>query len=186
MNDSKQKVASTKPAAQRRWLRRNWKKIPLYILLIILVAAGIFAGVMYVGAQRKINSKPYQIALDVVKNSKRVQDKLGTPVEHASWFPGGELNDASPERANAKFYFQVSGPKGSAQVNVEAHAVKADDWGIDVLQVDLDNGSSDKVSLKDEIKVVDDAPPFVPNATPDPKKEGVKPEEKPMNIEIDL
>lgn len=186
MNDSKQNSAATKSAPQRGWLGRNWKKIPLYILLIVLIGGGVLGGVVYFRAQKKINSKPYQTALDVVKNSKRVQDKLGTPVEHASWIPGGEFNDEIPERATAKLHFQVKGPKGTADVNFEAHTVKADDWGIDVLQIDFDNGKSEKVSLKDEIKIEDDAPKFNPGATSDPKKEGTKPEVKPMNIEIEL
>lgn len=192
MNDSKQKVASTKPVAQRGWFRRNWKKIPLYILLIALLGAGIFCGVQYFNDQKKFNSKPYQEALDIVKKSARVIAEIGEPIEHVAWrpsiFPKGSL-EADANSGKASFAFDVTGPKGLASVITQAHAVKADDWGIDILDVVVKKTGaqeSDKISLKDEAdkRSKPDAPLFNPNTTPDPKKEGTKPEVKP--IEIDL
>jgi hypothetical protein len=174
-----------KPQA-RGWFRRNWKWfIPSAILTVILVAAVIATGVIAVRVNRYKSSTPYQTALEVVQESPRVQNVLGSPIKDASWWPSGRLDiSESGGGGEARFGFTVSGPKGSAVVETDARMVRAE-WNVNRLIVrfadDVQFDLRDELDAKQKV----DTPAFDPGKEQQRQKE-IKTNDPPLDINVDV
>lgn len=107
-------------APKSRWKRR----VAAVVLPAILVAA--IAAAWYAGGGRYKWCPPYREALRQVAGHPQVVERLGQPVRDASWLPSGSLT--SGERPQANLMFRVAGPRGKADVHVQARQV-AGQWG---------------------------------------------------------
>jgi hypothetical protein len=94
-------------------------------------------------------SEPYRLALEQVKQSREVverivgYDLLGNPrgkIEADDSLPPGGVVPKAEEGATASIYFEVKGREGSAHVEAEAKCL-AGQWGLTRLEVSFASGS---------------------------------------------
>lgn len=127
----------TPEAPQRGWFARNWIwVVPLAILLPILICAGCCTGLFGFGVGALKQTEPYQEALATVQNDPQVQEELGTPIEDDTWVPAGDFN-MTDDQGEARFDFQVKGPKGGAHVRTESRMIGGQ-WHVIELIVTID------------------------------------------------
>lgn len=165
---------------ERGWFGRNWKWfLPTLVVLVIgLGAAGVF-GVLYFTAAVKKSSVPYQTALEAVKASPQVIEKLGEPIEDVTRFPAGQIL-SSGRMKEADFRFQIAGPKGKAEVATRAREIEYQ-WGTTTLEVTFADDT--RANLIREIKGNDDTPRFDPNVKPAAAPDGSAP---PPDLQIEI
>jgi hypothetical protein len=145
-------------------LRRNrlWF-VPLVLLVMILAAGGAAYGLLF---GRKLMSPPYKMSLEALQNDPQVAERLGEPIRGTTWCPTGLLY-VDDGTGSAGLFYAVSGPKGSADVQVEAQLV-AGKWGLTTLSVTYDDGEKISIDVStsgsDEDGVDDggEAPPWNP------------------------
>jgi len=72
------------------------------------------------------NLEPYKLAWEEVRYHPRVVEKLGEPIEEAS-FPTGQFHIENGS-GEARLFFQIRGPKGTADVESDCRRVQGE-WG---------------------------------------------------------
>lgn len=118
---------------RRNWLERNLKWfIPV---LVLVVLAGIGAFVFTLLSLMK-SSDAYTGALALVKSSPAVTTAIGTPVKDGLFFTGNIEEGGSS--GSADFSVPISGPKGSANVYVNARRSNGE-WHYEHVMVCIDN-----------------------------------------------
>ncbi len=65
------------------------------------------------------DSEPYQLALERLRQSPEVTQRIGEPVEDATIFPSGQMR-IQGARGSAQFAIKIAGPRGKADAYVEA------------------------------------------------------------------
>jgi hypothetical protein len=111
------------------------------VLLLVVVAMAVGAGVLWYQAGGKHRwSEPYKAALAQVQNDPQVIAQLGQPVG-AVWFS----LSGSVDRENAHLTFKIGGPKGRADVQVDARVIGGK-WGLRMLNVTF--ADQKRISLK--------------------------------------
>ncbi|MGH7992376.1 MAG: cytochrome c oxidase assembly factor Coa1 family protein [Limisphaerales bacterium] len=109
---------STSPLPGTRspdWVRRNWK---WFIPLLCLVALGSIVGFTLVFENLIKSSDAYSNALARTKSSPAVIAALGTPIKDG-FFVNGSISE-NDDSGSAYFVIPITGPKGTAIVNVSA------------------------------------------------------------------
>jgi len=164
------------------WFRRNWKRLLLVIVGVPALAAAIAGGYLYAQGQKLIQSPAYQTVLTAVQKSALVQDKIGQPINNASWLPIGELSDSK-----ARFDFEVEGPKGKALIQTQL-GKENDQWGPSALGFKLPDELRYTSLMKEyNFNNPSDLPKFDPNAKPlDKPVINLPPPDEELNIEIDV
>ena len=143
---------------RRGWWSRNWLWfVPTALLGSALLCGGCFVGIFCAIIGVLTSSEPYQMALQRVQKDPQVIGSLGEPIEESGWFPTGEVN-LQNDRGNARFDFDVAGPKGKAHVRTEARRI-AGRWGLTRLEVTTENDQRITPDLSAD-KGLDEAPPF--------------------------
>ncbi|MGQ9604912.1 MAG: cytochrome c oxidase assembly factor Coa1 family protein [Thermogutta sp.] len=133
--------------------------IGLVVVLAILLCAGIGLGVGFFGMRAL---PPYRMALQKVQNAPQVREKLGEPVESASWIPMGNFTIEN-NSGSANLTFKVRGPKGPAEVNVIGRMI-AGKWGLTTLTVTYPDGTRQELDVSDTGDEEMDAPKWRPGA----------------------
>lgn len=133
--------------------------IGLAVVLAILLCAGIGLGVGVFGMRAL---PPYRMALQKVQNDPQVREKLGEPVESASWIPLGNFTIEN-NSGSAQLTFKVRGPKGRAEVNVNGRMI-AGNWGLTTLTVTYPDGTRQELDVSDTGNEEMDAPKWTPGA----------------------
>jgi len=105
-----------------RWL---WFLLGGALVVVILCCGGIGL-LVYKGLGIIKESEPYRLAWQQVRQHPRVIEKLGEPIEEAS-FPTGEIHIENGG-GEANLFFQIRGPKGEAQVQSQCRRVRGN-WG---------------------------------------------------------
>ncbi|GAB4129781.1 MAG: hypothetical protein Kow0040_06480 [Thermogutta sp.] len=131
--------------------------IGLVVVLAILLCAGIFLGVGVLGMR---SLSPYKTALQKVQNDPQVREKLGEPIEAASWIPMGSVK-VENNSGSANLTFKVRGPKGQAEVNVIGRMI-AGTWGLTTLTVTYPDGTRQELDVSDTGNEEMDAPQWAP------------------------
>jgi hypothetical protein len=173
---------------KRGWFGRNWLWfVPTIIILPILLCGGCFGVIFFAAFSAIKGSDAYKLALERVQQSPEVQAQLGEPITDATTFPSGSVRSMNGE-GSAIIYMRVAGPKGSANVVVEAET-SGGAWHFDKLEVTTDADGT-KIDLGDEhVPSEDDAPAFEPGGNTDAEVEdtGEEAAEKPSPpLEINL
>lgn len=115
----------TPAEASRPEQKSSWKRwVAALVVVAILVAAAALG--WYAGGGKYKWSSPYREALRQVAGHPQVVQRLGQPVRDASWLPSGSMTPG--ERPQANLMFRVAGPRGKADVHVQARQV-AGKWG---------------------------------------------------------
>jgi hypothetical protein len=145
---------------QRGWWARNWLwAAPSGCLVLILLPLGCCLGILGGGLMVLKNSEPYQMALERVRTDPQVIQKLGEPVQEASWFPVGSV-ETNNDGGSAILNFDVAGPKGKAHVMSQSKRIGGK-WGITSLEVRFADGPP--ISLQVEAEAgLEEAPKWSP------------------------
>jgi hypothetical protein len=101
----------------------GWRKVWKCITIIFAVVTGaFFVGLFALGLfffNRVHSAEVYQGALLRVKTSPSATAVLGSPIKEGLLFSGSLSTDQAPS-GTADFTFPISGPKGGAEVHVQA------------------------------------------------------------------
>lgn len=154
-------AAFTAEPPRRGWFARNWFwLVPLVIILPFVLCVGCCTGIFAAIGIGMKNSEPYTRALAAVQEDPRVQEAIGTPVEDVTWLPTGEINRTN-NQGDARFDFDVEGPKGRAHVRTESRMIDGV-WSIVELIVIVDATGERIVVAPQEAQDADDAPLWKP------------------------
>jgi hypothetical protein len=124
---------------RRGWLARNWIWfVPTMLLGLVVLCGGCCVGIFGAVFGVLKSSEPYQMAFQRVQNDPQVTGQLGEPIEQSGWFPSGQISVRN-DRGDARFDFDVAGPKGKAHVHAEARRT-ASRWGLTRLEVTPESG----------------------------------------------
>ena len=150
------------PTRQKGWLSRNWLWfVPTLLLGSFLLCGGCCAGILFTAFTAIRASDPYQMALKQVQENPQVIEQIGKPIEEVSWPPPtGEVNITN-DRGEANLTFSVRGPKGDAQVLLNARMVDGK-WGMTSLNVVTEGGQRISLDMPDEAGGLDEAPAWNP------------------------
>jgi hypothetical protein len=147
--------------AQKSWVRRH-KVFTAFGLLFTAIVAG---GTVLAWPLMKLRFHPqYAAAMDEIRSSKAVIERLGEPIKPVRIFPGGTAFDDG-NKGEARLNFSVEGPKGTAEVAAVSTMMQGK-WGF--TQLKLTMGDKQEINLAAAIQSRDgnDMPKFDPNAKP--------------------
>ncbi len=148
----------------RRSSRRTCLVVLLVVFLVLIVAcAGVGGAAFYLVFGALKSSEPYQMALEKVQQDPQVIDRLGEPIEDATWFPAGNLT-TEDGRGSASLHFTVKGPKGEAVVGTQARRIGGQ-WGLTTVDVTFKDGQRILLEAGPE-DGRDEAPKWKPPAAP--------------------
>ena len=141
--------------------RKRWPTV-VAVLIVLLVIAGIVVYERYVGRFKR--SEPYRMALALVQKDAKAVEKLGAPIKDATSifrlaFPSGFIDK---QRGQANLAFKVSGPKGKADVWVQARRDEGR-WGLSLMEITPPGEKKISIDIPPEF-AGDTAPAFVPGA----------------------
>lgn len=133
-------------------------------VLGVLLCGGFIGGAVYLGFSMIKSAEPYQRSLQAAKSSTEVQEALGSPIEAGMMVTGSiNLNNAE---GDADLSYDVSGPKGSATVTVNATR-QAGRWSYDSVLVRPRAGGAD-IDLTDQLNAgADEVPNMDLNVVPE-------------------
>jgi hypothetical protein len=121
--------------------RRSGKKLTLAIgggcLVLVLLVGGFVAAIGFFVFSLMKSNDAYQHAMELARHDPEVVAALGEPIKDG-WLVTGHT-EQSGGAGNAQVSSSLSGPKGSAQLYVEARMI-AGQWHYDTLVVKLDGG----------------------------------------------
>jgi hypothetical protein len=138
------------PSQQKKGcLGRNWKwAVPVGCLGLILTAAALGVGVVFISMRAVKSSELYQFALEKAKAHPAVVAELGEPISDG-WFVQGSV-ETSGGGGHAKFQIPISGPKKSGTIFAEASKDASTsgiyDWHYTTLEVEIE-GRPGRISL---------------------------------------
>lgn len=152
--DTTGKSGETKPArplVARRWLAR------LLVLGILVPVCAVVAGgaTLYFKFGPLRSSDAYRMGLEKVQQDPTVLAQLGEPIRTVNWFPGGIL-----EADRADLHFPIVGPKGRAQIGLQARRLSGT-WGLASLEVTFSDGKRHSIDTS-EAGGLDEAPKWSP------------------------
>jgi len=156
------------PPPKKGWFGRNWLWfVPTIILLPILVCGGCFGGLFVFGINQIKGSEPYQDALARAQADATVIERLGEPVEDATFIPQWNVSgDGTGTSGNSSGYIVLKGPKDTANARVNARMTDGN-WEIIELEVTFSDG--ERIDLvrdnPDEGAALEGAPRFNPDET---------------------
>ena len=150
-------------------LGRNWKWL---VPLLLLICVGLFVYFVTEGAlvkawlaDRSIKaSEPFQMALENIRDDAEVVKQLGEPLEPTGQASGEvrtETDNGKSLSGNANFYFDITGPKGTANVACQGKMIDGK-WGLSTLTVTFADGSRHSVEVSDADDSLEDAPAWSP------------------------
>jgi hypothetical protein len=143
------------------WFRRH-KFLTGFVVLLLAIVVG---GTVLAWPLMKLRFHPqYAVAMDEVRNSKAVIDRLGEPIKPVRLFPGGTAFDDG-NKAEARFVFSVEGPKGTAEVFADAKKLQGK-WGFTQLKLTLPDKHEINLAADIQNRDGNELPNFDPNAKP--------------------
>ena len=161
---------------EKGWLGRNWKWfLPVFCVLLMVVAVGLFAKFVGKGALMEVyrayradgvikTSEPFRLALQQLQADPEVMERLGEPVEATDYASGSVdvfCEDGVETGGNANFYFDLAGPKGTASVACQGKMVDGR-WGLSMLTATFDDGKRHLLKISGADDGLDEAPAWTP------------------------
>jgi len=123
---------------EKNWFARNWKwAAPTGCLLMVLLVGAFIGTIFFFVFSMMKSNDAYQHAMELARHNPEVVAALGEPIKDG-WLVTGHT-EQSGGAGNAQISSSLSGPKGSAQLYVEARMI-AGQWHYDALVVKLDGG----------------------------------------------
>lgn len=143
------------PPSRPGWWKRNWKWfVPVTLVCMLLLGAGVIALIVTLVMGTVKSSTPYTMALAQAKADPAVIAELGTPIE-AGWYVTGSIS-TSGQNGNADLSIPIHGPNKSATLHVialkSAMVAGMEDWKITKLEMTVD-GRSEPIDLQTDSDV---------------------------------
>jgi len=148
-------------------------------VVLTVLCAGLCGGAFFVFVWGIKNLDPYEMALEQVRSSEQVTERLGEPIKDASWVPTGQVN-VTNDQGSGTLAFKVRGPRGEANVRAQARLVDGI-WGLTEVEVTFADGQS--IFLETGGDGIGDAPAWNP---PDEAAEFPVQSDAPPEIEMEL
>lgn len=125
------------PPPQKSWFRRNWLWfVPVVVLVPVIVCCGGITLLLSAIFSTIKSSDVYTEALQRARENPEVVELLGEPIE-PGFFVSGNLSFHNSS-GSADLSFPISGPNGSAVVNVKATRAGGS-WKYSTLEVTAAN-----------------------------------------------
>lgn len=142
------------------WFGRNWKWFTPLLVVLLLILFGLLVGRgeimnMLLSGMKLRSSEPYKLALEAVQADPAVIAKLGEPIT-----PGGTLSGNLTD-TDSQFFFDVTGPKGTAEVSAQARTF-GNTWSFSQLEVKFADGSQVSIKTASEEGGLEEAPAWNP------------------------
>ncbi len=132
-------------APPQSWWSRNWKWCaPVLGISGVALIAGFFAMIFFAVFGLIKSSEPAKEAMAKAMTSPQLRAELGTPIEEG-FMVSGNIS-TSNSSGSASFDIPVSGPKGTANIHVEAKK-SSGVWNYSTLEATV-NGKPDKIDLR--------------------------------------
>ena len=127
-------------AEDESWWSRNWKRaVPLGCLAILLLLAGLVAGIM--AFIRSVG--PVEEALALASANCAVEAALGLPLD-AGWTVSGSVNVSGPT-GDAAMSFPVEGSRAPGRLHAVAYK-ETGRWEFQALQLEVE-GSGERIDV---------------------------------------
>ena len=139
--------------AAGRWL--------VWLVIAALVVAGACAVAYQAVVGKRKASAPYRMALEAARSDAAVVAALGEPIRDVTWFPQGAIDQR--ELGEARWDFDVAGPKNTAHVRVTARYIGGK-WSLQQLEVTPAGGQPIRIDVRAADEHSDDAPLWAPPA----------------------
>jgi Cytochrome oxidase complex assembly protein 1 len=167
-------ASQSAPHSNRSWIGRH-KFLAFLIVLLVVVLVG---GYVLAWPLMKLRfHSQYQAAVDAIRHSPKVAERIGQPIDPVRLFPGGGVHTEG-DRGEAFFYFDVAGPKGTAKVSAKSRLLQGQ-WSFS--QLDLEFPDKQHLDIAQETNSgSDDTPKFDPNA----KQSDAKEPDMPVDIAL--
>lgn len=142
------------------WWQRHWRwAMPLAVLAVLLMVAGIVWLALVEWSRWSRASEPYQEAMRRARCSIELVAVLGEPIQDG-FLPTGSVQRNANGSASSQYVVSLSGPRGEAELYLEAHrengawdypllyAITRDDAAIDLTALD-DAEAAGECALRD-------------------------------------
>jgi hypothetical protein len=120
----------------------------------LIACCGACGGFTYFGfetAKKMIkDAPPYKMAMEKVRESPEVKDKIGQPITDEINFSKGAQTNQNNNVGNMNFTIDIKGPNGAASVKVSASTEGQNKWDLDDCTVTFADGSSVNLAGSDE------------------------------------
>ncbi len=127
------------------WWSRNWKWcVPTLVVSTLVLIAGFFAMIFFAVFGLLKSSEPAQEALAKAMANPQLQSEIGTPIAEGLMVSGNISASNSSGRANLDI--PVSGPKGKANIHVEARKTTGV-WTYSTLEATI-KGKPQRIDLR--------------------------------------
>ncbi|MEO5714304.1 MAG: cytochrome c oxidase assembly factor Coa1 family protein [Luteolibacter sp.] len=127
------------------WWSKNWKWcVPTLVVSTLVLIAGFFALIFFAVFGMLKSSEPAKEALAKAMANPQLQSELGTPIEEG-FMVSGNIS-TSNSSGSATLDIPVSGPKGKANIHVEARKTSGA-WTYSTLEATID-GKLDRIDLR--------------------------------------
>jgi hypothetical protein len=145
------------PRPSQNWFEKNRKwVIPTLIVLAILVACGFLFTVFFFVNSTFTNSFPYKAALERVRGSAEVSERIGKPFRIGGVSAGSHISYYGAD-GDAVLRIPIYGPKGSGTIVVVGKK-NGNRWTFDTFQVDVDGQDQPIPLLEPRAPAVRSAP----------------------------
>jgi len=127
------------------WWSKNWKWcVPTLVVSGLVLIAGFFTMIFFAVFGLLKSSEPAKEALAKAMANPQLRSELGTPIEEGFMVNGNISTSNSSGSANLDI--PVSGPKGKANIHVEAKRTSGV-WNYSTLEATIE-GKPEKIDLK--------------------------------------
>lgn len=126
------------------WWARNWKWcVPVLGISTVALIAGFFAMIFFAVFGMMKSSEPAKEALAKAMASPQLRSELGTPIEEGLIVSGNI--STSNSSGSATLDIPVSGPKGKANIHVEAEKTSGV-WNYSKIEATIE-GKPERIDL---------------------------------------
>lgn len=131
----------------------------------MLAIGAVFLGGAWFTERMFTSNEALDEAMQILNSDARAIEALGEPIEHRLFRENTSFNFSGQGKMRAEF--PVGGPKGSGELEVEAHRERATDrWVVDGLVLDIDGAG-----WIDLLEGVEDTSPDEPQTEPETQTE---------------
>ena len=125
--------------ARKSWFSRNWLWVTIGSIVLLGFLGACSCGGFFMllfGMMKK--SDAYRMSFERVQSDPQIIEALGTPIE-AGLFVTGSIHHGPGGGGSANIAYGISGPRGAADVYVEAIR-ESGQWRLISLAVEIEDG----------------------------------------------
>lgn len=164
---SGREVAATSGKLPRKLPTWGWILAAIGTLVLLVAAVVIVIAITMIGRRA---GEALHLAMQKIRQDPAVVERLGEPIQVASWFPTGSVH-TSGDRGEANLTFSIRGPNGKAVVQLLARRI-AGKWALTSLEVTFPDNERHTVDVAGEGDADLDAPRWQAGASAEGERAG--------------